>query len=173
MTATGFGIRGWPRLDNPIAAKLIEPIEASVFVEPWPAARLEQVLDRRSISGLLCEFNCTVLGYLLFQRCPHVLNVVRMAVHPNWHRRGVGGFLIHALKTNVQRDGLTGIETTTHERNVTGQQFLKSVGFRCEKVLPGEGGFQNEEYLFRWSSPTAPAIAREHAPALCCDDDDD
>ncbi len=128
-------------------------IEEASFPHPWTEAEMVGVLKQRFAIGMVAEQpgGGPVLGYMIYILQPTSLEVINFAVAPDLRRRGIGRQLIKRLTDKLSSQRRDRIWFETSERNLTGQLFLRSQGFKCVSVLNNAyEGCDDAAYVFEY-----------------------
>lgn len=106
--------------------------------ERWTAAdfaRFSDRTDRNNVCKTLTEDGgAVVLGAILYTLAEDVCRVRRVAVWPDYRRRGLGAFMLNTLIGRNSPIRRRRFEATIRADNDAGQQFLESFGFRASGV---------------------------------------
>lgn len=114
-------------------------IENANFEHPWSEDDFIRCLRQRNCIGLVVEHNARVLGFTIYELHPKRIDILNLAVHAAWHRKGVGRKLIDKLlaKLRIRSDGTSRncITLAVRESNLIACQFFRAMGFRAVAVL--------------------------------------
>ena len=122
----------------------IESIERHSFEQRWSGAELRGVLRTREAAGVVVEVNRRLAGYMFYELHPSRVEVLTIAVEYRSRRLGCGTALLGWLKARMTTERQR-METVVRERNLSAQLFLRSQGFRAERVLRGYFADTDEE----------------------------
>lgn len=121
--------------------------------------------ELQNISAIMVEVerHCCrplVVGYAVYELFKFKLDLLAMAVHPDWHRLGIGSSLIQYLITRKLHQKRRGrIRADVPDGALAAHLFLQANGFSCGVVIP-KGGLSGEDlYRFVYRLPV------EQAPA--------
>ena len=105
-------------------------IERLAFEFPWTEEDFKGWLSGRNCIGMVAERGELVVGFMVYELHKDSLSLLNLAVAADFVRRGVGRALMDKLKSKlgVRRKY---VSCVVRERNVAGQLFLQSQGFRC------------------------------------------
>lgn len=125
-------------------------IEAQSFAAPWTEDELLRALRIRSVIGMVTVDKVTdrLLGYFVYQLRPYWVEVLHLAVHPAYRRRGVGTAMLGKLQSKLHSHRRRFLRLNTRVTNYTAQSFLRRHGFLVDLTLPGskeQGGA-----FYRW-----------------------
>lgn len=112
-------------------------IEELCFDRPWTADEMRQKLAGRGTIGLVAEIRDRVVGYMIYELGKRDLNVINIAVHPDYQRRGIGAQLLQRLTSKLELSRRTAVYSPVSEYNVNAQLFFQSQGFRAVETLRG------------------------------------
>jgi [ribosomal protein S18]-alanine N-acetyltransferase len=115
----------------------IMEIERDCFAYPWSEEQLVRVMRQRNAIGLCAEHNEQPVGYMIYELRPKSIVLLNFAVSVYHRRFGVGRSLIEKLKSKLSPGRKTRITLHCWERNVEGQLFFRSQGFRVANSLKG------------------------------------
>lgn len=140
-------IRWMIRRDLP---RVVE-IETDVFdADRWDEKEILACLKQRNCIAKVIEVNEQVEGYLFYELEKMAVNIVNIAVHPDWRRRGLGTMLLEALKSSAGYR--KPIVVLLRESSLGVQLFLRSNGFRAVRIYRGIYDDVGEDgYEFRFS----------------------
>jgi ribosomal-protein-alanine N-acetyltransferase len=116
-------------------------IERGSFVAPWSRAAFEAELDKsyanlylaRSRSG---EKAGAVIGYICFWLVADEVQVVNVAVHMAWRRRGVGKRLMRYALGRACQAGATVAVLEVRRSNEAARALYEGLGFRVVRERP-------------------------------------
>ena len=107
-----------------------------------------------------------VVGYMIYLLETKRLNLVNIAIHPEYQRQGFGKALIKKLINKMEQSRRNAIRTMTHECNLGAQLFLKKMGFKANFIKRGvyklggtegaegaEGAEGSDGYCFSYVPP--------------------
>ncbi len=127
-------IRWMIRRDLP---KVLE-IEHHSYEFPWSEKQFLAALRRSRCVGIVVEGEAgEIIGFALYELHRHSLEIIDLAIHPNYRRRGIGTELVDYLKQKMVRQGRERINVFVSEDSLPAQLFLKRAGLRATEVLPG------------------------------------
>jgi len=107
-------------------------------------------LRHRARIGSAAEIGGRVVAFCVYELRERELGILRLAVHPRWRRRGVGGLVVAWLARKLSGHRRTSIEALVPERMLEAQLFLRSCGFRWERTEKSSGG---DSYSMRLRLP--------------------
>lgn len=118
-------------------------IEQACFGEhAWTEEDWLAHLRQRNTIAIVAEHQKTgaVVGYLAYELYPIRLEIIHLAIHPDWQRQGIGQMLVKRLQGKIdghQRRFL--LTATVEESNLAAQLFLASQGFQAVGIWPDHG----------------------------------
>ena len=74
-----------------------------------------------------------VVGFLIYEKGRKRHYILNLSVHPDYRRCGIGRILLNKLKSKIDSERRE-IRFDVRESNLPAQLFLRSQGFRCEKI---------------------------------------
>ncbi|MEJ5358523.1 MAG: ribosomal protein S18-alanine N-acetyltransferase [Desulfobacterales bacterium] len=106
-------------------------LESACFPEPWgaeslaapPNPALEESLVVRAPGG------GEPIGFLRYRVVEDEAEVLRLAVHPGWRRRGVGASLLAEGLCRIARRGGRRVFLETEASNAAARAFYRAFGF--------------------------------------------
>lgn len=131
--------------------------DAASFGYPWSDDDFIRELQRRNCIGMVAESrgNGSIVGFMLYDMHKTRLQPIRMAVHPQYRRQGVGCAMCEKLKSKLSTHRRTALTFDLREANLCGQLFLRSQGFKCVGVTrecwPDSG---EDAFVFRYDLPS-------------------
>ena len=104
--------------------------------ESWLEKDFITYLRERNHIAMVAEYKNKVVGFMVYELDSTVIHIEKLAVHPEFRRKGVGSQIIAKLlaKLGGKRKA---IDLVVHERNVNLQLFLKSNGFKAVDIIHG------------------------------------
>lgn len=128
-------------------------IETASFAAPWNEDELLLRLRKKSVIGRVAVIdNCTV-GYVLYELRRGVLDILRLAVAPEFRRRGVGSRIIEAVKDRAPIVNRSSVTFAVRESNLTAQLFLRHCGFLAHCTMDEYFEDGEDAYLFKCELP--------------------
>jgi [ribosomal protein S18]-alanine N-acetyltransferase len=125
-------------------------IEHESFPHPWPyEAFCDAVRDMRQRGSVLI-LNRKLVGYCIVEISSTSHQIVNLAVHPEYRRRGIARRLV------TQRLGLLGSKpfmsmfATVGERNLAAQLFFKSMGFLYVNTIKEFFNTPDDAYVLQY-----------------------
>ena len=109
----------------------IAQIEKLCFSEPCSESGLEKLLDDNYI-GLVAIVDGAVAGYVGMYFVLDEGNIINVATHPNYRRRGVARALLRALDESALSVGISNLYLEVRESNESARALYHSEGW--EKI---------------------------------------
>jgi len=106
----------------------------------WGEEDFLACLRHRACIGSAAEVGGRVVAFCVHELRERELGLLRLAVHPRWRRRGVGGLVVAWLARKLSAHRRTSIECLVPERMLEAQLFLRACGFRWERTEKSSGG---------------------------------
>jgi len=111
-------------------------IERHSFEWPWSEDDFRRMATSQSVTCLVAEHDCEVVGYVVFERMTNAIFVSNLAVHAKYRHSGYGTQLLDAVKDRV-RNKVKLLIADVSEYSDPSQLFLRSQGFICTEILHG------------------------------------
>lgn len=124
-------------------------IEERSYEQPWSKDHFLHCLRTRNVIGMVQESGGQITGYAVYEFNRREIDVLSFAIHPHFRRRGNGRVLLWQLKKKLN-DKRRFLHATLSERNVTGQLFLRSCGFRVIETIDQLFDQVTDAYVFRF-----------------------
>lgn len=143
---TEVQIRWLIRRDMPEVLK----IEQMSFGNPWEDEDFLSCLRQRNCIGMVAEDEHQILGFMIYELHKGRLTLIRLAVHPEHRRHGIGTQMIRRLVEKLNRQRRTEIITEVRESNLDAQLFFRSRRFIAIQIF--REAYENKEdgYLFSY-----------------------
>lgn len=110
-------------------------IERTSFSIPWSEEDVLCCLRQQNCIGTVLEIDRKVVGFMIYELHKDQLRILNMAVSPNCRRVGYGHQMIQRLIDKLAQQRRRSIRCEVRETNLEAQLFMRSMGFRCERVL--------------------------------------
>jgi ribosomal-protein-alanine N-acetyltransferase len=117
-------------------AEVLE-IERSCFEHAWTEEDFLCCLRQRNCIGMVAEHNHEIVGFMIYELHKSKLWILNFAVIPSVQRQLVGTQMMQRLKDKLTQQKRKEIILEVYERNLPGQLFFKSQGFRAYRVIRG------------------------------------
>lgn len=131
MESTMFKVRWMIRRDM----KEVLEIENLSFEMPWTEEEFIRCLRRRTCIGMVAEVEERVVGYMVYDLHKTSLELLTIAVDPDFRRSGIGAGMLDKLKAKLSLNRRTRIACEVSEENIDAHLWLRSCGFRATGVV--------------------------------------
>jgi ribosomal-protein-alanine N-acetyltransferase len=118
-------------------------IERASFQSPWGEDDFIRVLRERHCIGMVNELCADVVrggpivAYMVYALHEGDLELLNLGVHPDMRRQGVGRVMVEKLIGKLSSHRRRLLTVTVGERNLGGQLFFRSLGFKAVEVMRG------------------------------------
>jgi [ribosomal protein S18]-alanine N-acetyltransferase len=137
-------------------------IEAKSFYHPWNENEFLRVLRQRNCIGMVAECGDKVVGHFLYELHKKKIQVLDLAVDPEFRRRGVGTQIINKLKGKLTNGRRSAIEMLVRESNLDAHLFLRECGFFASQVIRDHYDDTGEDaYRFGYELPLENTVLPE------------
>lgn len=134
-------IRWAVRLDLP---RVVWIDHESYPEDSWTDQDFARYLRQRNCIGLVAEVGHEVVGYVLYELHDDHIDVVRLAVAPEWRRKRVGAEMLIRLGRKLSTYNRHTLRIDVAEENLPAQLWLRWAGVRATAILPDGGGYRFE-----------------------------
>ncbi|RUL89732.1 ribosomal protein S18-alanine N-acetyltransferase [Tautonia sociabilis] len=110
-------------------------IEHASYEFPWCEEEFLRVLRQRNCIGMVAECGERVVGFMIYELHKTRLQVLNLAVSPEFRRMGVGRQMVAKLVGKLSSHRRTRISMTIRETNLSGQLYFRALDFRATEVL--------------------------------------
>lgn len=110
-------------------------IEQSSFEFPWSDEDFLSCLRQRNCIGMVAEHNHQIVGFMIYELHKSRLHILNFSVAPEVRRQGVGLQMVTRLVDKLSQQRRNEILLEVRERNLDGQIFFRTQGFRAISVL--------------------------------------
>ena len=131
MDTTDCVIRWIVRGDMPD----VERIDEMSFSEPWSRDEFTSILERRTCIGMVALIGDKIVGFVVYGLRSGSLFLLRLAVDPEFRRRGIGGSIITRMKDKLPQQNRESIGMRIKANDPDSNSFLRSQGFRCARII--------------------------------------
>lgn len=115
----------------------VQRIEDASFTQPWTEKELLACLRQRNAVGMAAEVDEQVVAYMVYAVHAKELELLNLAVAPEFRRAGIGRQMIEKLRSKLSYHRRREIVATVRETNLAAQLFFRSQGFLAESVARG------------------------------------
>jgi ribosomal-protein-alanine N-acetyltransferase len=102
---------------------------------------LLSLLSNRDHIGRVTEYSemgkRLVVGFSVHQLFRDHYDLLHLAVHPEWQRKGIGSSMVKYMTDKLMPGRRTYVNIDVRESNLAAQLFLKKLGFQCTNIVPG------------------------------------
>ena len=110
-------------------------IENLSFPDPWDEDQFLLSMRQRNCIGMVAERDDEIVGFMVYELYKHRLQLLNIAVHPNYRHQGVGRAMVGRLVGKLSCERRNRIMLEVRETNMDALMFFKSLGFRAIAVL--------------------------------------
>jgi len=112
-------------------------IENKSYSCPWKKNGFVTHLQQRSVLGMVLEHQDLVVAYMVYQVSKIRIEILNLAVHPDFRLHGHGSVMIQKLQSKLSPDRRIRIIAWIDERNLRSQKFLRHHGFEVTRIERG------------------------------------
>ena len=114
------------------------------YVEPWSESKFISTLRKKTVIGVVATngFNRTI-GFCIYELQKTQIEILRMAVSPQWRRNGVASAMIDRLKDKVATQKRCGIVCEVDGHSIFSQLCFRDNGFTGHAMA-------DDRILFLW-----------------------
>ncbi len=112
-------------------------IERTSFDMPWTERELMRVLRGKKVVGrVVVGLDDAVRGFYVVDLQRRWIDLLNIAVHPDYRRRGIGTIMVENLASKINPlHPRLGVATNVSDKNLTGHLFFRALGFRATGVI--------------------------------------
>lgn len=130
-------------------------IEEASFPAPWNEKDFRATLQPKNAWGKVAIVDDKVVGFIIYLTAKKTYNVISLAVHPDYRRKGIGRELVNDMLEKVHPLRRNEARLTVSDQNLDAQLFFRSLGFRATEILkdffgPGHDGY---EFVYKANQP--------------------
>ena len=126
-----YRIRWMIRVDLP---RVLE-IEAANYACPWEEADFLESLRKNNQIGMVVENSQDrVDAFMIYEPQKRVLRLIKIVVHPDHQRKGLGKLMIEKLKSKLRPDHRDKLRVVVDETDLETLNFFKALGLRAKRV---------------------------------------
>ena len=114
---------------NESHVKAVAELEKLCFSEPWSENSVASELKNKLALWLVAEEEGRVAGYIGSQTCGEESDVMNVAVHPDFRRRGIAEALINDLVEQLNAIGSHSLTLEVRASNVPAISLYEKLGF--------------------------------------------
>ncbi len=107
----------------------IAMLEKICFSDPWSEKSICSELENPLSYWLVCVIDNTVAGYVGSQTVLGQTDMMNLAVHPDYRRRGIAQKLIHALIAELKARGSHCLTLEVRPSNLPAIRLYEGLGF--------------------------------------------
>lgn len=115
----------------------IAELEKICFSDPWSEQSIVSELENPLSLWLVACENNVIAGYVGSQSVMGWADMMNLAVHPDYRRRGVGEALVSALESGLSGNGVSVLTLEVRQSNENAIALYKKMGFEQVGVRPG------------------------------------
>ena len=109
--------------------KAVAELEKICFSDPWSENSVASELKNKLALWLVAEEEGRVAGYIGSQTCGDESDVMNVAVHPDFRRRGIAETLVNALVEELSAIGSRCLTLEVRASNVPAISLYEKLGF--------------------------------------------
>ena len=116
------------KMDQSHVAQIAQ-LEKICFSDPWSENSVASELENELAYWLVAVEGDTVAGYIGSQTVMGETDMMNVAVHPDFRRRGIAEALVSALVDNLKKQGSRCLTLEVRASNVPAQKLYEKLGF--------------------------------------------
>jgi len=103
----------------------------------WAKASIQSAIERNRLLAAFHQETNVVVGFMIFSGIFPTSKIQAVAVHRDWHRRGIAQLLIDAAVERMEREGFMTVSARPAEDLIAAQAFYEKNSFQAAKVVEG------------------------------------
>ena len=107
----------------------VAALEKICFSDPWSENSVASELKNKLALWLVAEEEGTVAGYIGSQTCTDESDVMNVAVHPDFRRKGIAEALVNALVAELKAIGSRCLTLEVRASNAPAIALYEKMGF--------------------------------------------
>ena len=107
----------------------IAALEKICFSDPWSERSIASELDNKLAFWLVATEGETVAGYIGSQTVMEETDMMNVAVHPDFRRKGIAEALVNTLVNNLKKMGSRCLTLEVRASNVPAIALYEKLGF--------------------------------------------
>jgi ribosomal-protein-alanine N-acetyltransferase len=124
----------------------MQKIDELNFEYPWEEDDFTYCLHQRNNIGLVVELEEKIIGYIMYVLEKTHYTILTIAVHPAYHRQGVGRTMIQKLEKKLNEKRRK-IKLRVPETNLPALLFFQGTGFFATKILKSRSKLASDYVL--------------------------
>ena len=108
----------------------IAELEQLCFTDPWSESSISAELESKLSLWLVAMEGERVVGYVGSQTVLGWTDMMNIAVHPDFRRRGIGEGLVAALEEELKKQGSQQLTLEVRASNESAKALYSKLGFR-------------------------------------------
>jgi [ribosomal protein S18]-alanine N-acetyltransferase len=129
-------------------------IESASFTQPWSKASFLSELKKTppSLYVVRREPSACILGYICFWPVADEIQMLNLAIHPDYRRQGLGRLLVNFLLMQAEENRISKVFLEVRPSNLAAITLYRSLGFKILYRRPGYYEPEEEDALvMEWS----------------------
>ena len=107
----------------------VAQLEALCFSDPWSENSIASELNNALSYWLVAQEDGIVVGYIGSQTVFPESDVMNVAVHPDYRRKGIGAMLVEALITHLRNNRCESLTLEVRASNESAIALYEKLGF--------------------------------------------
>lgn len=114
---------------NEVHVTQVAELEKRCFPDPWSERSITSELSNQLALWLVAEDNGVVAGYIGSQTVPDESDMMNVAVHPDYRRRGIAEALVNTLCDALKKRGSVSLTLEVRASNEPAKALYEKLGF--------------------------------------------
>jgi ribosomal-protein-alanine N-acetyltransferase len=114
---------------NEVHVSQVAELEKRCFPDPWSERSIASELSNQLALWLVAEDNGVVAGYIGSQTVPDESDMMNVAVHPDYRRRGIAEALVNTLCDALKERGSVSLTLEVRASNEPAKALYEKLGF--------------------------------------------
>jgi ribosomal-protein-alanine N-acetyltransferase len=114
---------------NEVHVTQVAELEKRCFPDPWSERSIASELSNQLALWLVAEDNGVVAGYIGSQTVPDESDMMNVAVHPDYRRRGIAEALVNTLCDALKERGSVSLTLEVRASNEPAKALYEKLGF--------------------------------------------